>query len=101
MRRELEDPIKDEVLQGAEECVCPVPRQVRDDAVRIGLDPEVEDEEGYTGDPSQGVPCDGAIILESWRAHERDAAEEVREKVVEQNDVDHVSEDDPGVPLDG
>ena len=99
MRCHLKNAIKDKVLQRNKEAVCPIPGQVRDDSMSIDLDPDVEEHQSDTSRAPEAEPEYSLAVLPVWRVEPGDSAKEVRQEVIEQDDVDHVSEQDPDIPF--
>jgi hypothetical protein len=69
-------------------------RKVLDDPVRVRLDPEVEQQQDKPSDPAQDVEQD-RVTGRAGPRQEREREEDVGEKVVQEDDVDAVAEEDP------
>jgi hypothetical protein len=72
-------------------------REVLHDPVRVDLNPEIEENEGTSSDPTQNVK-ERRVARRELKEREREEA--VREEVVEEDDVHKVSEHDPNLHRD-
>ena len=88
----LENSVKDEILHTREERISPIPSVVLDDSMGINLDPEVEQHERSPADPSKNMEDEGMTGRELQQGK---GEETVGEEVVEEDDIDEMTEHDP------